>query len=128
MFMICSCSPEKRLNRLLTKHPDLIQIDSVLVSDTILIPERKYDTLVKILEGDTIIIIKDRITTKLIKLPGDSIIVQTTVPGDTIVKTHYIYNTVYKDSDKWYNEIPWWVVLVLILTMLLLIIVVLKKS
>jgi hypothetical protein len=33
--LLFSCSPQKRLNRLVKKHPELVKIDTITVRDTI---------------------------------------------------------------------------------------------
>ena len=44
---LLSCSPQKRLNRLVQKHPHLIQNDTIVIHDTFTIESTKFDTIIK---------------------------------------------------------------------------------
>ena len=44
LCIFASCSPQKRINRLVKKHPHLIQKDTIKVIDTIIIESVQYDT------------------------------------------------------------------------------------
>jgi hypothetical protein len=49
LFLLLSCTPQKRFNRLITKHPYLLTIDTVVIHDTIhiVVPEVDVDTVVE---------------------------------------------------------------------------------
>ena len=56
-----SCAPVKRFNRLIKKHPHLIQTDTIIKKDTvrILVPKIKHDTaFLGVHLYDTVTIIK----------------------------------------------------------------------
>jgi hypothetical protein len=57
-FLI-SCSPQKKLNRLVKKHPELMTKDTLLIKiqDTIVVTEIKHDTISQLFYNDTIKII-----------------------------------------------------------------------
>ena len=57
ILLLVSCSPQKRLNRLITKHPNLIQLDTLIVRDTIVIESFNYDTVTTFKYSDTTIIV-----------------------------------------------------------------------
>ena len=57
ILLLVSCSPQKRLNRLITKNPDLIQLDTLIVRDTIVIESFNYDTVTTFKYSDTTIIV-----------------------------------------------------------------------
>lgn len=38
LLLVVSCSPQKRLNRLIDKHPELVQKDTINFKDTIIVP------------------------------------------------------------------------------------------
>lgn len=66
--LLFSCSPERKLNRLLSKHPHLIERDTVFYKDTVIVQGVKKDTvfsLQNLLRSDTLIIVKDRLTQKI---------------------------------------------------------------
>jgi hypothetical protein len=87
-----SCSSEKRLSRLLSKNPHLIETDTVFFRDTVIVPGVKNDTvfsLERILSSrDTIIIQKDRLTQK-IYYTRDSIFISGECATDTIYKDNF---------------------------------------
>lgn len=57
ILLLVSCSPQKRLNRLITKNPDLIQLDTLIVRDTIVVNSYNYDTVTTFKYSDTTIIV-----------------------------------------------------------------------
>ena len=42
-LLIIGCSPQKRLNRLITKYPQLTEIDTIIVRDTVVVENYNYD-------------------------------------------------------------------------------------
>jgi hypothetical protein len=68
VFLLCSCSAQKRFNRLIEKHPELLTIDSVTVHDTIrvIVPEVKVDTVVDLQKLlDTIYLEQEQLKVKV---------------------------------------------------------------
>ena len=57
ILLLVSCSPQKRLNRLISKNPNLIQLDTLIVRDTIVIESYNYDTVTTFKYSDTTIIV-----------------------------------------------------------------------
>jgi hypothetical protein len=57
LFLICSCSPKAKFNRLIKKYPELISSNIVLIKDTLI----KKDTLILLQRIDSFIIKKDTI-------------------------------------------------------------------
>lgn len=97
LLIFAGCSPQKRLKRLVDKHPELIQIDTI--RDTITTTAVHIDTAFKYKAGDTVVIEKDKVRTELIFLPGDTVKVNTDKQADTI----YIEKTVptiYNNSSE----------------------------
>ena len=67
ILLLASCSPVKRFNRLIEKHPELLVQDTLLIRDTITlyVPEVHTDTVVTLKElTDTITLTKERVTVK----------------------------------------------------------------
>lgn len=66
LFLLGSCAPQKKLHRLLKKHPELVQKDTVRIQDTIEIniPGVKVDTALTLDEvhRDTLIIKEEHLT------------------------------------------------------------------
>jgi len=68
LLMFISCTPQRRLERLLKKHPELTNVDTVVIRDTIriTIPKVRIDTVVNIEElWDTVYLEKDQLTVKV---------------------------------------------------------------
>jgi hypothetical protein len=68
LLMFISCTPQRRLERLLKKHPELTNVDTVVIRDTIRItvPKVRIDTVVNIEElWDTVYLEKDQLTVKV---------------------------------------------------------------
>lgn len=67
LTLLMSCSPQKRLNRIVKNNPQLLKIDTlkIVVRDTIIIESQTYDTITKFFHSDTIQVIDNsRITLK----------------------------------------------------------------
>jgi hypothetical protein len=86
-----ACSPKQRFTRLVTKHPELLTTDTLIVKDTIrvIVPEVKVDTVVKVNDLlDTIFIEKDQLKVK-VWMKGDDVFIEgkcDTVYVDKIVE------------------------------------------
>ena len=59
VFLLISCSPQKRLNRLITKYPSLVELDTILVRDTVVVENYNYDTTTLIRTHDTTVVINN---------------------------------------------------------------------
>jgi len=60
ILIIVSCSPQKRLNKLIAKHPNLIELDTLIVRDTIVVESYNYDTITTFRYSDTTIIVNSQ--------------------------------------------------------------------
>ena len=68
-LIIISCSPQKRLHRLLEKHPELLVSDTVYIKDTVITQKYKIDTIITyddFFGSDTIYIQKDKLSIRII--------------------------------------------------------------
>ena len=84
-FLLFSCSPQKRLHRLVKKHPELTQLDTIKIQDTIIVPGIKTDTVFSSsLLHDTVTITKDNLQIKLIEI-NDTIYLNAEVKADTVI-------------------------------------------
>ena len=59
VFLLISCSPQKKLNRLITKYPSLVELDTILVRDTVVVENYNYDTTTLIRTHDTTVVINN---------------------------------------------------------------------
>ena len=127
IFLCFSCSPQQRLQRLLKKNPQLIELDTIRVIDTVII--QRYDTTVinTIIRQDSVTIINterikikyyfDTITQQIehfISLPSDTITQEVIIPYEKIV----------------YKQLSWWEqykTIILIISLIIGVLIVLKK-
>jgi len=90
ILILASCTPQKRLNRLVKKHPELIKVDTLSVHDTIHTETIKADTVFKDttflrLLRDTITVVNDRLRINTYHY-RDSIFIEGECIGDTIIR------------------------------------------
>jgi len=48
LILLVSCSPQRRINRIVKKHPELLVNDTIKVIDTLVIDAIKFDTIIKV--------------------------------------------------------------------------------
>jgi len=63
IFAMASCSPQKRMSRLVKKHPELIRTDTAYVWDSVLIEGTRIDTMYQS-RLDTLVIERNNLTIK----------------------------------------------------------------
>lgn len=127
ILLLVSCSPQKRLNRLITKNPDLIQLDTLIVRDTIVVNSYNYDTITTFKYSDTTIIVNtEKVLAKYyfdtlrqeiwheIECKEDTIFYEKLVPVEKVV---------YKELSFWEK----YQTLIYILLALFLLLVIYKK-
>jgi uncharacterized membrane protein len=113
-----SCSPSKRINRIVKKHPELLVKDTIKVIDTVVIESVHYDTTTKFLEHKTVEVINnervnlkyryDTITNEIhhyVECKGDTIIREIQVP----------YEKIQPVTVKKNNWITWLMLLLILL-------------
>ena len=116
LFILVACSPQRRFNRLIKKHPYLLTSDTLIVKDTIrdtiriTVPEVEVDTIVSVKElYDTIILEKDRIKVKVWRVK-DKVYINGRC--DTIYIEKPIERIVYRKIPvKYYQKTPWYKIL-----------------
>ena len=122
IVMMCACSPQKRLNRLISNHPELIKNDTIYKNDTTVIFGATTDTV--ILDGvtkDTIIIREKQLT---VKYYNDGTTVYIKGVCDTIIKIKKVIQTINtvtvqkltKQQRFWFlvGENIWLIILILV--------------
>ena len=127
ILFLSSCSPHQRLQRLLKKNPQLIELDTIRVIDTVII--QRYDTTLinTIIRQDSVTLINterikikyyyDTITEKIehfITLPRDSVFTEKVVQVEKVV----------------YKQLSWWEqykTIILIISLIVGVLIVLKK-
>ena len=127
LYLLFSCTPQRRLNRLLTNHPELLEKDTIVVRDTVVVENYNYDTTTIIrLHDTTTVINNERVVLKYyydtlrevihhdVECLGDTVYIETLVP---------IEKAVFKELSWWqkYKEF------IYIGLFLILILIILKK-
>lgn len=94
-IVVLSCSPQKRLERILKNNPYILSSETITVRDTVIIPGIVIDTTVITKQRDTVEIFKDRLYTRIIR-NIDTLIVFSESGSDTI----YLEKTVPIEKIK----------------------------
>ncbi len=126
-LLVFGCSPQKKLQRLIKKHPELIKLDTIIVWDTIIIEDFVVDTITKMEYHDSTVVIDnskvylkyfyDTITREIhheVECLGQEIITEKIVPIEKVV----------------IQELTWWQKygsLVLIISFLILFLLLVKR-
>ena len=85
-----SCSPQKRLTRLLEHHPELTVADTIKLRDTMVSPMITSDTIIDLRQmTDTVFVEKDRLSVKLFR-QHDTLYVEGKCKADTIIRERLI--------------------------------------
>jgi hypothetical protein len=129
--LLIACSPQKRLNRLINKHPELLEtkIDTIVVRDTIII--ENYDTTVlsKLIKSDSTIVIDN--SKVFLKYYYDTLRQEIHHQVECFGDTVFFYKEVpYKVEKVVFKELTWWQQykhLIIIFALLILALIVLKK-
>lgn len=121
--LIISCTPQRRLERLLRKHPELTSIDSITIHDTIrvTVPEVHLDTVVTLQQlYDTVYLEQEQLKVKVWMDRYHKVYIQgkcDTVYIDKIV-TRKIPIRIYEKTPIWKKIINWIFVFLLIITVI----------
>lgn len=91
------CTPQKRLNFLIKKHPELLTQDTLVIRDTVIIENYSYDTITNIQFHDSTTVINNEKV--ILKYFYDTLRQEihhyVECIGDTIVKEiHFPYETI----------------------------------
>ena len=128
ILLVASCSPQRRLRRLLALHPELKTPDTLVLRDTIPIPQIQTDTILRLSTlHDTVTIHKDHLQVKIHRL-RDTIYIQSKTLPDTIFITRRIPVQLirYVQPDILVNfigKIPWLIIGLGILVILVIYII-----
>jgi hypothetical protein len=130
LFLVISCTPQRRFNRLVKKYPYLLTADTLVVKDTvrdtirITVPEVSVDTIVNAKDlYDTVTIEKDRVKIKVWRVKDR---VYINGKCDTIYIEKPIERIVYRKIPiKYYEKNPLYKILLNSIMGILLILLVL---
>jgi len=84
--LLSSCSASWHLNKAIKKDPTILEGDTLVVKDTVVVPPVVITDTVTTKLHDTIIVEKDRLKVKIVK-KLDTLIIEGKCASDTIVKT-----------------------------------------
>ena len=80
-----SCTPQKRLSRLVALHPELTIADTIKINDTVITTKTRIDTAIHhSIIKDTITIEKEKLRLQIIEI-RDTIYIQVEHDADTII-------------------------------------------
>jgi hypothetical protein len=122
LLILCSCTPQRRFERLITRHPELLTTQYIVVRDTIRItvPEVHVDTIVdKQTLVDTIYLEKEQLKVK-VWMKGDKVYIQgkcDTVYIDKVITTK-VPVKIYEKTPVWKKIINFIVTLIFIVVIL----------
>lgn len=117
LLLLAACTPQKRLDRLIRKHPELVRVDSVKIIDTVITQEISLDTMRVMNTHDTFIVNRDRLTVQVIR-HQDSIYVFGKCAADTVVIERNVPVKVVEASTD--DGVLKWVVPVLLVVIMLM--------
>ena len=122
--LLFSCSPQKRLNRIIKNHPELLAKDTIKIIDTVIVENYNYDTTTIIKTHDTTTIINNErvILRYFYDTLRQEIYHEVECIGDTIIKETFIpiEKIVYKELTWWQKYGTLIIIIFLLLTGLLL--------
>lgn len=106
---LTACSPQKRLNKLLAKHPDLKKDTVLVIRDTVITKHFNFDTLYNYqLQKDTVVIKKENVIVKLFH-HNDTVFVNAQAKADTIYKEIKIpFKQVVVETDNKNKWVMYW--------------------
>ena len=127
ILFLSSCSPQQRLQRLLKKNPQLIELDTIRVIDTVIIDNYTYDTITNIhLHDSTTVINNEKVILKYFyDTLTREIWHEVECIGDTIIK-----EKVVQVEKVVYKQLSWWEqykTIILIISLIIGVLIVLKK-
>ena len=115
-----ACSPQRRLQRLVARHPELRMADTLLVTDTLFTATITADMAIPLTHlTDTVVITRDRLEISLVR-HLDTIHVKGTCKADTIVRelrVPFEKIKLVKAEAGWLSKLPWIILGVIVIAM-----------
>jgi hypothetical protein len=105
VILLVACSPQKRMNRLINKFPNLVQLDTIKIVDTVIVPTIEHDTttIFKVSTHDTVINSEKVFLKYFYDTLTREIHHEYICFGDTIIQEKIvpIEKVIYKELDWW---------------------------
>ena len=109
-FSFTACSPQRRIERIVARHPELRMADTLLVPDTMVMAAITADTAIPLARlSDTVAITRNRLEILLISR-RDTIHVRGTCKADTILRVLRVPVERIKlvsAEGGWLGKVPW---------------------
>ena len=86
VLLLTSCSAQWHLKTAVRKDPMILQKDTLIVKDTVVVPPVVITDTVTTKQHDTILVQKDRLSVRIVKV-NDTLIIEGKCASDTIVRT-----------------------------------------
>jgi len=86
LSLLTSCSAQWHLKKAVQKDPLILEKDTLVVMDTVVVQPVAITDTVTLKQHDTITVVKDRLRVQLVKV-NDTIIINAECASDTIVRT-----------------------------------------
>jgi hypothetical protein len=87
LILVCACSPQRRLERLIARHPELCIRDTVCIRDSVILPAVMADTALAVASVvQPVIIHKDRLEIEVRKV-HDTLYIRGECKADTVYRT-----------------------------------------
>jgi hypothetical protein len=121
---------KEKVDRIINKFPEILQNDTIIVLDSVFVPEVVFDTIAQLKESDTLFIEKERLTVRIVRLPGDTVQVFAECKSDTIIKNVFVPVYSVEDhnlKDRTFLGLSYLVWFLILLILILSFIVWLKK-
>jgi sporulation protein YlmC with PRC-barrel domain len=121
VLLALACTPQKKLNRLVKKHPELVKVDTLRVHDTTITEHVRKDTVLNWNTlYDTAYIVKDKLSIRVVRV-NDSIYINGQCASDTIYKTIEVpYNYVQPVKKMKTPAYKFWLFILVLIGIILL--------
>lgn len=122
ILLLSACSPEKRIARILKKHPELVKSDTIWNKDTIFTKSVEKDTTFYFNQPDTVYMNEGKMHVKYYFNKDSTVYLHGKCDADTVIKYYPVQvNSVSVKDGKWYDEAVkylWFLVFLLVLYVL----------
>jgi hypothetical protein len=133
VIMLTSCSAERRLQRLLDRHPELSRVDTLVVHDTIVIAGDTIVRVVQLRSFDTLRVENERQVIQIVRVPTGSICDTAQIKLDVmgVIKADTIYREISVPVDRIVpcptkSVSEWWRTAAMILAILVLALILMR--
>jgi hypothetical protein len=111
IIFICSCSPQKRIARILKHHPELVKSDTVFRPDTVITKLVQKDTSFHFFQPDTVFIKEGKLTYKYFLRHDSTVYLDGKCDPDTIIREipFIVNNTTITPLKPFEERVKLWI-------------------